>query len=73
MTTQRTLEETAAYVTTSTRYFYASLTYHGSLFDGEEAVARLAEDAAREAGLIADSRSDRDKASHSDQIEEIKL
>ncbi|KIP06118.1 hypothetical protein PHLGIDRAFT_128472 [Phlebiopsis gigantea 11061_1 CR5-6] len=44
-----------------------------ALFDGEEVAAKLAEDAGREAGLIADSRSDRDKASNSDQIEEIKL
>ena len=43
-----------------------------SLFDGPEAVARLEDEAAREAG-ITDTRSDKEKTSSSDQIEEIKI
>lgn len=44
-----------------------------SIFDGDDAVARLADDAAREAG-ISDVRSDRDKASETGQsIEEVKI
>ncbi|GJE90048.1 MFS transporter, sugar porter [Phanerochaete sordida] len=43
-----------------------------AIFDGEEAVARLADDAAREAG-ISDTRSDKDKSSDAGQIEEVKI